>query len=67
MRPNADFAAAAEAAAAAHSGPRHLHALIDSSAIDVPARVAIIGVAISGVQAMKACLAGDESLPCRGD
>ena len=58
MIPNAKFAAAAEAASAAHSRSTDLHALIEQAAKEpTGARVAVIGVAISGIQAMKACLA----------
>jgi dimethylaniline monooxygenase (N-oxide forming) len=46
----------AKSATAAHAGAKDLHELI-SQAPKTGKRVAVIGIAISGIQAMKACLA----------
>ena len=56
LRPKPDFAAAARAASEAHKAPSDLHELI-RSAPKTGKRVAVIGTGISGVQAMKCCLA----------
>jgi len=42
---------------AINRGPQNLHELIERNRTSCPPRVAVIGVGISGVQAMKACMA----------
>ena len=56
LRPNAEFKPIAEAATRAHSQARDLHDLI-ARAPPTGTRIAVIGTGISGVQAMKGCLA----------